>query len=161
MSAWGNCPSRLADPCGCERFPEEIWHPLLWSPSVRRPNFSVGDLGMLGKRIEPFSHIPYHPSRHSQLKWQRMASMDTVSSRSVKWWGSWTVEGLVYQLPQRSSIRKGKCTSSFLASPLGEMMFTGQKLSGQPWMSATILTSTTRTASTTLITGTRAATLIT
>lgn len=47
-------------------------------------NFSVGNLGILGKKIEPFSHVPYHPSRHSQLKWQRMDSMDIVNSQSVK-----------------------------------------------------------------------------
>ena len=53
---------------------------------------------------------------------------------------------------------------TFLASrppTPGEMMFTGRKLSGQPWMSATTLTSTVRTASTTLTTGTGAATLTT
>ena len=53
---------------------------------------------------------------------------------------------------------------TFLASrppTPGEMMFTGRKLSGQPWMSATTLTSIVRTASTTLTTGTGAATLTT
>lgn len=51
--------------------------------------------------------------------------------------------------------------SSFLLPLLGEMMLTGQKLSGPPWMSVIILTSTARTASTTLTTGTGAATLTT
>lgn len=50
---------------------------------------------------------------------------------------------------------------SFLLPLLGAMMPTGQKPSGPPWMSATILTSTARIASMTLTTGTGAATLTT